>query len=109
MARDKPVRKTNESTDKDDPLPNLVTIVGRGIPSNFELTVDGELEIVEDSSPDEGTVVSGSSAEGTVDVGITRLRFSGELANVRVVDWNGIEAADSPSTPAVHIDYGLSH
>lgn len=102
MARD-----TTQSGTADQELPNLVTIVGRGVPSNFELTVDGELELVDADPLEEALIVTESVAEGSIDVGVYRFRFSGELANVHVVDWNGVDAADSPSTPTVHIDYGV--
>ncbi|RKD85933.1 hypothetical protein [Halopiger aswanensis] len=92
----------NEST-----LPNLVTIVGRGVPSNYEITVDGELELVGADPLEEATVVTDHSAEGAVDTGVMRFRFSGELANIHVVDWNGVPAPESPSTPTVHVDYGV--
>lgn len=107
MARDTPVQTGRQST-TDEPLPNLVTIVGRGVPSSFELTVDGELEAVADDPVAEGTIVSGSAAEGTLEVGVTRLRFSGELANVHLVDWNGVPAPESASTPSVHVEYNVA-
>lgn len=90
-----------------DRFPNLITIVGRGIPSNFEIAVDGEIEMLADDPVAEGTVISGGVAEGTIEVGVQRFRFSGQMANVHVVDWNGTEMADSPSTPEVHVDYGV--
>ncbi|OLZ39766.1 hypothetical protein A6E15_01655 [Natrinema saccharevitans] len=105
MTRDTSVRNRTAETDSDT-LPNLVTIVGRGVPSNFELSVDGDLEMLADDPVAEGTVVSGGVAEGAIDVGVQRFRFSGQLANVRLVDWNGNEAADSASVPTVHVGYG---
>ena len=102
MARD-----TTRSGTADQELPNLVTIVGRGVPANFELAVDGELELVDADPLEEALIVTDSVAEGSIDVGVYRFRFSGELANVHVVDWNGVPAADSASTPTVHVDYGV--
>ena len=95
------------STETDDTLPHLVTIVGRGVPSNYEITVNGDIELVGADPLEEATVVTDHSAEGAVDTGVMRFRFSGELANVHVVDWNGVAAPDSPSTPEVHVDYGV--
>ncbi|MFP8952534.1 hypothetical protein ACLI4Z_06105 [Natrialbaceae archaeon A-arb3/5] len=106
MARDTPVRSQTASPD-DQPLPNLVTIVGRGVPSKFEIAVDGEIEMVADDPLEEATIVSTQVAEGTIDVGVQRFRFSGQMANVNVVDWNGVPAPDSPSTPTVHVDYDV--
>lgn len=89
-------------------LPNLITIVGRGVPSNYEITVDGEIEMVGDDPLEEATIVSEKAAEGTIETGVHRFRFSDQAANVHVVDWNGVPASESPSTPEVHIDYGVS-
>lgn len=91
-----------------DTLPHLVTIVGNGVPSNYEITTDGEIELIDTDPVEDATVVTKHSAEGAVDAGVVRFRFSGNLANVRVVDWNGVAAAESPSTPHVHIDYGAA-
>ena len=104
MARDTPVQAETESTDRQ--LPNLVTIVGRGVPSNYEVTVDGDLEMLAADPTAEATVVSGGVAEGSIGVGVQRFRFSGEMANVRLVDWNGDHASDSASVPTVHVEYG---
>ncbi|QFU85007.1 hypothetical protein [Natronorubrum aibiense] len=106
MARDTPVQNQVATTDADQ-LPNLVTIVGRGVPSSFEITVDGEIEMDAHDPVAEGTVVSGSVAEGAIDVGVQRFRFAGQVTNVRVVDWNGVEAPESASVPDVHVDYGV--
>ncbi|TMT87587.1 hypothetical protein E2L06_13735 [Haloterrigena sp. H1] len=103
MARDTPVENR---TDSEIQLPNLVTIVGRGVPSNYEVTVDGDLEMLAADPTAEATVVSGGVAEGSIDVGVQRFRFSGEMANVRLVDWNGNQAPDSASVPTVHVEYG---
>lgn len=91
-----------------DSLPNLVTVVGRGVPSNFEISVDGQIELVGSDPTAEAITVTGGVAEGAIDVGVTRFRFSGEMANVRLVDWNGTPAPESPSTPHVHIDYAAA-
>lgn len=93
----------------DDELPNLVTIVGRGVPSNFEISVSGEIRMVDADPKAEATVINGGVAEGSIDTGVYRFRFSGEMANVRLVDWNGVAAPDSPSTPNVHVDYGVAN
>ena len=106
MARDTPVQNRTTNAANDTQLPNLVTIVGRGVPSNYEIAVDGDLEMLAGDPMAEGTVLSGSVAEGAIDVGVQRFRFSGEMANVRLVDWNGNEAPDSASVPKVHVEYG---
>ncbi|ADB63599.1 hypothetical protein Htur_4838 (plasmid) [Haloterrigena turkmenica DSM 5511] len=86
-------------------LPNLVTIIGRGVPSNYEITVDGDIELVGADPLEEATIVSEKAAEGAIETGVHRFRFSGQMANVHVVDWNSVPAPESPSTPEVHIDY----
>ncbi|PCR92369.1 hypothetical protein [Natrinema ejinorense] len=116
MTRDTSVQNRTDAAANERQLPNLVTIVGRGVPSNYEVAVDGDLESLADDpaaegpvvagSVAEGPVVAGSVAEGAIDVGVRRFRFSGEMANVRLVDWNGTEAADSASVPTVHVEYG---
>lgn len=106
MARDVPEHGQTESP-TDHPLPNLVTIVGRGVPSKFELTVDGELEMVGEDPAAQATIVSEHAAEGSIDVGVQRFRFSGQMANISLVDWNGVSAPDSSSTPTVHVDYDV--
>lgn len=107
MARDTPVQNQVATTESES-LPNLVTIIGRGVPSSFEITVDGEIEMDAHDPFAEGTVVSGSVAEGAIDVGVQRFRFAGQVTNVRVVDWNGVPAPESSSTPNVHVDYNVS-
>ncbi|WP_306061353.1 hypothetical protein [Natronococcus wangiae] len=92
----------------EETLPNLVTIVGRGVPSNYEITVNGSIELVGADPLEEATVVTDHAAEGAIETDVMRFRFSGQMANVHVVDWNGVAAPESPSTPDVHVDYGVS-
>ncbi|MFC4987867.1 hypothetical protein [Saliphagus infecundisoli] len=89
-------------------LPNQVTIIGRGVPANYEISIDGAIEEIDTESRKDGTIVSGRAAEGVIETGVQRFRFSGEMANVHLVDWNGTPAPESPSTPFVHVDYGVS-
>ncbi|SFT00865.1 hypothetical protein [Halostagnicola kamekurae] len=92
----------------EDSRPNLVTIVGRGVPANYEISVDGTIEMIDGNPLEEATVVSSQTAEGAIETGVRRFRFSGQMANVRLVDWNGVPAPESPHTPRVHVDYGVS-
>lgn len=94
------------STKTDETLPNLITVVGNGVPTNYEITVNGEIELVGAVPLEEATVVTDHSAEGAIDTGVLRFRFSGEMANVHLVDWNGVTSPESPGTPDVHINYG---
>ncbi|WP_436345554.1 hypothetical protein [Natronorubrum sp. FCH18a] len=102
------MEKEQTGTSEDSQLPNLVTIVGRGVPSNFEISVSGGIEMAADNPVEEATVVAGGVAEGLIDVGVQRFYFSGECANIRAVDWNGVEAPESSSTPTIHVNYGVS-
>ncbi|MDS0474151.1 hypothetical protein [Natrinema sp. 1APR25-10V2] len=88
-------------------LTNSITIVGRGVPANYEITVDGDIELVGADPLEEAMVVTDHAAEGAVETGVMRFRFSGEMANVHLVDWNGVPASESQSTPEAHIDYGV--
>ncbi|PGF14526.1 hypothetical protein CP556_20675 [Natrinema sp. CBA1119] len=99
--------KDQTDASEDRQLPNLVTVVGRGVPSNFEISVSGEIEMAADNPIAEAIVVSGGVAEGLIDVGVQRFRFSGECANIRAVDWNGVEVPESASTPTIHVNYGV--
>lgn len=105
MAHEPSTHAHQETTDR-DPRPNLVTIVGDGVPARFELTVAGDLEMVAPEPLTAATIVSGGVAEGAIDVGIQQFRFSGEMANVRVSDWHGNTAPDTPGVPMVHVEYG---
>lgn len=107
MARDTTDTTTPTGTGASE-LPNRITIVGRGVPSNFEIAVAGDLELVGGDPRENGIVIAGGVAEGAIDTGVHRFRFAGELANVRLVDWNGETAPESPSTPTVHVEYGVS-
>lgn len=106
MARDTPEHDHTDSPD-DSSLPNLITLVGRNIPSNFELSVAGDLELVGADPLQEAIVISDGVAEGAIDDGVYRFRFSGEQVNVHTVDWNGVPAPNSPHTPEVHVDFNV--
>lgn len=78
-------------------LPHCVTVVGHGVPASFEITVDGTIE-----AADAGTaVVSEHAAEGAIEAGVTRFRFSGDMANAHVLD-----RTESQASPTIHVEYG---
>jgi hypothetical protein len=95
-----------KSAERADPdaLPNALTIIGRGTPSSFELTVDGEIELADEGSADV-TVRSGTAVEGTIETGTVTVRFAGDLTDVTFVD-RGITGSEPAITPNVHVDYG---
>lgn len=98
--------KPVSSESKAKQLPNRITVVGRGVPLNFEFSVAGDIEMMAADPVEEATVVTKKAVEGSIEVGVQRFRFSGELANIHVVDWNGVKGAESPSTPTIHVEYG---
>lgn len=103
MARNDPV--SSDAVSSDEHLPNLVTIVGQGLPASYELTVDGELTMVTDDPLEEAVVVSGSTAEGAIESDVQRFRFSGELANVTFINEDG--PAKPPLVPCVNVGYNV--
>lgn len=102
MARDTAELDAN-TTDSGDELPNQITVVGRGTPASFELTVSGEIEPAE---AEQTALVSNHAVEGAVETGVVQFRFSGEMANVHIADLNGFGWDDSPSSPTIHVEYG---
>lgn len=96
---------TGSATDRmDADLPNTLTIIGQGTPSSFELTVDGEIELADETRASDVTVLSGTTVEGTVENGTVTFRFRGDLTDVTFVD-RSITGLDPASTPNVHVDY----
>ena len=91
MARDKP-NGNRASTDREHPLPHLLTIEGQGTPASYEVTVDGHLELVSGDPTTEIVTISGSSAEGAVEYGQWQFRFSGTLTDVTIRNRGGLSA-----------------
>lgn len=104
MARDKPVQNRNDSLTNTSLLPNQVTIVGHGVPTSYEITVDGQIEMVADDPLEEATIVSGSAVETAIESGVHRFRFSAGMATVTFVDDDSTAPSDSP---AVHVEYDV--
>ena len=102
MARDNPVRSTS---DAQETLPNLVTVVGQGSPSSFELTVDGDIEMLADDPLEEATVISGTTAEGAIDVGVQQFRFSGDMTTVTFIG----DDSRAEKKATVHVEYQPSN
>lgn len=110
MARDIPVEDGRGVIDTDtlpnSDLPHLITVIGRGTPVSFEITVEGEIELLDGTPEEEATVVSGSAVESSIEVGVQRFRFSGSQANVTIVDHQN-EGSSESLRPDVHVDYGI--
>lgn len=103
MARDTPVQ--NQPGAEND-MPNLVTVVGHGLASSYEITVDGKIAMIDAGDHEGAALISGGAAEGTIDAGVQRFQFSGQMANVQLLDSTGEEVTTSQSTPTVNIEYG---
>ncbi|MDZ7730197.1 MAG: hypothetical protein U5K37_03500 [Natrialbaceae archaeon] len=104
MPRDSP--RTNRTAPATDQT-NLVTIIGQGIPSSYEITVDGEIEPLSEGHELDRVTVSGAAAEGSIDVGVQRFRFSGELTAVTFVGRGSRDSPGSPYVPRISIDYNV--
>ncbi|MFC4541759.1 hypothetical protein ACFO5R_07445 [Halosolutus amylolyticus] len=65
-----------------DDLPHVLTIVGNGTESAYEVTVDGTIDTLDEESSDEIELTSDAAATGTIERGVHRLRFSGDLVDV---------------------------
>ncbi|MFC4438208.1 MULTISPECIES: hypothetical protein [Natrialbaceae] len=102
MARDAAELDAN-ATDSGNELPNQITVVGHGTPASFELTVDG---VIEPAGAEQTTFVSNHAVEGAIETGVVQFRFSGEMANVHIVDVDGFGRDGSPSSPTIHVEYG---
>ena len=89
----------------DEELPNLLTVVGQGVPSSYEITVDGEIEMIADDHVEEATIVSGTAVEGAIEEDEQQFRFSGDLTDVTFID-RGVTGLTPAAAPNVHVDYG---
>lgn len=103
MARE----DSEHNRSEDGQLSNLITVVGRGVPSSFEFSVEGDIEMIAEDPADEATIITDGAVEGAIEVGVQQFRFSGELANIRTVDWNGVEGAEARGTPTIHVNYSV--
>lgn len=91
-------------TTGDQTLPNTLTIIGRGVPTSVNVTVDGVIEPVDDAGSTVPDVLSGTSVECTVETETCQYRFTGELTDVTFVD-RAITGSSPGSLPNVHVEY----
>jgi len=88
-----------------DALPHLITVVGEGIPTSFELTVDGTIQYATTTPPeDDAIIVSGATAESTIQNGTQQYRFSGTQVTMTVIDHDN-PTPPKPLSPTVNITY----
>lgn len=98
------IAATGSDREATDRATNALTIIGHGTPSSFELTVGGEIQLREEHSDANVTIVSGSTVEGTIEQGTIRFEFTGELTDVTFVDQQ-ITGVSPATAPNVHLDY----
>ncbi|NGM71255.1 hypothetical protein G6M89_19985 [Natronolimnobius sp. AArcel1] len=81
LVNDEPVDPDDYGTD----LPHVLEVEGSGSPANFEITVDGEIELDSDDDPtDEATIISGSTVQSTVSDGTQTFNFAGAVTDVTI-------------------------
>jgi len=61
----------------------VLTIVGNGVPSRYEITVSDSIKVIEG---DGATVVSTGKATGSIEHDVHRLEFNGELVDVSFLE-----------------------
>lgn len=91
------------SSDAETALPDVITVDGQGTPASFEITVDGEIEMVDAVASEEATIISGTTAEGTVEADTQRFRFSGEVTDVTIVNHGGLPS-DTDVDPEIYVE-----
>ena len=79
---------------------NVVTVVGNGTPSSFELTVDGTIESTVENPAEEAIVVSGTTVEGAVGDDAVAFPFDGHLTDVTILGGDAdVHLNDEPVDP----------
>jgi len=64
-------------------LPHVLEVDGRGTPTNFEITVDGTIELDSDDDPEEeATTISGSTVQSSVTNSRQVFHFSGAVTDI---------------------------
>ncbi|THE64855.1 hypothetical protein D8Y22_10820 [Salinadaptatus halalkaliphilus] len=101
-----------EAVDPDDygaQLPHLLEVEGRGAPTNFEITVDGTIELEGDEDPaDEATTIAGSTVQSSVTDSTLAFRFSGAVTDVTFSEGEAAVFVDGAEIdPSEYGDYEL--
>ncbi len=72
-----------DPADYGDDLPHVLTVVGNGSEASYELTVDGTIDtVLGDASAAGAERQTTETVTGTIERGVHRFRFSGELVDV---------------------------
>ncbi|WP_339106365.1 hypothetical protein [Haloterrigena salinisoli] len=94
-----------DPADYGEELPHVLEVAGRGVPTSFELSVDGEIELEGD---DDVTTISGSTVQSSVTDGSRTFRFSGAVIDVTIVNGAADVSVDGEAVdPADYGDYEL--
>lgn len=76
-------------------LPHMLTIVGNGTPSKYEVSVDGTIDWSQDDGSVDTATISGSSANGSIERGYQRFRFSGSVTDITFTEGSAHVYIDS--------------
>ncbi|WP_126665011.1 hypothetical protein [Haloterrigena salifodinae] len=82
-------------------LPHVLEVAGRGVPTSFEISVEGEIEL---DGEDDTTTIAGSTVQSSVTDGSRTFRFSGAVTDVTII--NGAADASVDGEEIDPADYG---
>ncbi|AXR78675.1 hypothetical protein [Natrarchaeobaculum sulfurireducens] len=90
-------------------LPHILEVEGRGAPTNFEITVDGTIELDSEEDPeDEATTISGSTVQSSVTDSSQVFRFSGAVTDVTFAEGEAaVFVDDEEIDPSDYGEYEL--
>ncbi|AXR81273.1 hypothetical protein [Natrarchaeobaculum sulfurireducens] len=90
-------------------LPHILEVEGRGAPTNFEITVDGTIELDSEEDPeDEATTISGSTVQSSVTDSSQAFRFSGAVTDVTFAEGEAaVFVDDEEIDPSDYGEYEL--
>ena len=92
------VRLDGEEIDPDDygtAYPHVLEVEGQGVPTSFEVTVDGEIELAGSEEPEaDATTISGSTVQSSITDGSQRFRFSGAVTDVTIIEGGATVSVD---------------
>jgi len=75
-----------DPSDYGEGQPHVLTVVGNGSPASYEVSVDGTIDRVLGDNSGATTLLSESTAEGSIERGVQRFRFSGVVSDFTFVD-----------------------
>ena len=75
-----------DPSDYGEDQPHVLTVVGNGSPASYEVSVDGTIDPALGDDSESTTVLSENTAEGSIERGVQRFRFSGTISDFTFVD-----------------------